>query len=61
MLEIAKIVLPAFIVMLLALFFFDRMTSNKKAKVDAYSKMERLKIVLPLRMSGVERLIVMLE
>ncbi len=61
MLEIAKIVLPAFIVMLLALFFFDRMTSIKKDKLKADQNSSRLKVILPLKISAIERLIVMME
>lgn len=61
MLELAKIVIPAFIVMLLALFFFDRLTSVKKDKINADQSSSRLKVILPLKISAIERLIVMME
>jgi len=61
MLEIAKIILPAFAVMLLALFFFDRLTDQKKTKYKSSKDVERGKVVLPLKIKAYERLIVMME
>ncbi|MFT4679263.1 MAG: hypothetical protein ACI84C_000527 [Flavobacteriales bacterium] len=61
MLELAKIILPAFIVMLLALFFFDRLTSVKKDQINAEQSISRLKVILPLKISAIERLVVMME
>jgi hypothetical protein len=61
MLEIAKIILPAFAVLLLALFFFDRMTDQKKTKYKTLQDVEKEKVILPLRIKAYERLIVMME
>ena len=61
MLEIAKIILPAFAVMLLALFFFDRLTDQKKTKYKSSKDVEREKVVLPLKIKAYERLILMME
>jgi hypothetical protein len=59
--EILKIILPAFLVLLLALFFFDRITNQAKDKYQSSVKVNRDKIILPLKISACERLIVMLE
>jgi hypothetical protein len=60
--EIVKMILPALLVLLMAYLFFQRMKSMPNAAVTTNTdNVERMKLVLPLKISAYERLIVMLE
>lgn len=61
MLEVALSVLPALIVMILAVFFFDRMTSQKRSHYNHLLDVEKVKHVMPLKIKAYERLIIMIE
>jgi hypothetical protein len=60
--EILKMVLPAVLVLILALVFFQRMSKSQAPVVHGNDeKVEKMKLVLPLKIRAYERLIVMLE
>lgn len=59
--EIAKMVLPALLVLAMAWVVLRKMNSNSQTPSKELAEVEKLRQVLPLKIRAYERLIVMLE
>ena len=60
-LELLKIILPAILVFVTAWVLFEKYLGNQPKPVQADSKTEKLKILLPLKLKAYERLVIFLE